>query len=103
MRETSEKNQSDRYRGRMCKTTSLPCTAFSAQRALELKRAALSLLCVKESMLHRFWGRVLRRGPFSKAFTVKKSSEKGSQKGFWEGGFQKVPPKIDHMQLVLFW
>ena len=24
-------------------------------------------------------------------FTVKKGSEKGSQKGFWEGGFQKVP------------
>ena len=41
-----------------------------------------------------FWGRVLRsvlrRGP-SMGFTVKKGSEKGSQKGFWEGGFQKVP------------
>ena len=24
-------------------------------------------------------------------FTIKEGSEKGSQKGFWEGGFQKVP------------
>ena len=27
-----------------------------------------------------FWGRVLGRGPFSVGFTVKKGSEKGSQK-----------------------
>ena len=34
--------------------------------------------------------RVLRRGS-SMSLTVKKGSEKASQKGFWEGGFQKVP------------
>ena len=34
--------------------------------------------------------RVLRRGP-AMGFTVKKGSEKRSQKGFWEGSFQKVP------------
>ena len=35
-------------------------------------------------------GRVLRRGP-AVGFYIKKGSEKGSQKGIWERGFQKVP------------
>ena len=52
-----------------------------------------------------FWGRgsgegVLRRGS-AMGFTVKKGSEKGSQKGFWEGNFQvpRTRPLVEYAPL----
>ena len=54
-----------------------------------------SVLRVLRRFWEGFWGRVPRGfwegRPFSMGFTVKKGSEKGSQKRFWEGGFQEVP------------